>query len=82
MANKLLLGKKCLVTGATSGIGLSTVKVFLAEGASVCATGRNVEVRFLATCLHLWIILVLFRLARACVCVCVCVYVCVCQFCS
>jgi len=41
-AGKLLLaGKLCLVTGATSGIGRATVKVFLNHGAKVFATGRN-----------------------------------------
>mmetsp|Transcript_17016 Transcript_17016/g.19002 ORF Transcript_17016/g.19002 Transcript_17016/m.19002 type:complete len:270 (+) Transcript_17016:30-839(+) len=39
----LLAGKLCLVTGATSGIGAATARVFVKEGAKVCATGRNQE---------------------------------------
>jgi len=38
-----LAGKLALVTGASSGIGLSIAKMFVAEGAKVCATGRNEE---------------------------------------
>jgi NAD(P)-dependent dehydrogenase (short-subunit alcohol dehydrogenase family) len=37
----LLAGKRAIVTGASSGIGLATVRVFIKEGAVVCATGRN-----------------------------------------
>eukprot|EP00658_Telonema_sp_P-2_P019276 TRINITY_DN17594_c0_g1_i4.p1 TRINITY_DN17594_c0_g1~~TRINITY_DN17594_c0_g1_i4.p1 ORF type:complete len:260 (-),score=44.34 TRINITY_DN17594_c0_g1_i4:358-1137(-) len=37
----MLAGKRALVTGASSGIGLATVRVFINEGATVCATGRN-----------------------------------------
>jgi NAD(P)-dependent dehydrogenase (short-subunit alcohol dehydrogenase family) len=40
-----LAGKKALVTGASSGIGRAIAKYFRAEGASVCATGRNEEGR-------------------------------------
>jgi len=37
----LLAGKKAVVTGATSGIGLEIAKKFLALGADVCIIGRN-----------------------------------------
>ncbi len=36
-----LAGKKILITGASSGIGRATARIFAKEGASVCATGRN-----------------------------------------
>jgi NAD(P)-dependent dehydrogenase (short-subunit alcohol dehydrogenase family) len=36
-----LEGKIALVTGGTSGIGLATVKRFVAEGAFVFVTGRR-----------------------------------------
>jgi NAD(P)-dependent dehydrogenase (short-subunit alcohol dehydrogenase family) len=36
-----LIGKRTLITGGTSGIGLETAKQFLAEGARVIVTGVN-----------------------------------------
>lgn len=36
-----LAGKRVLVTGASKGIGLATVRMFLAEGASVTAVSRR-----------------------------------------
>lgn len=38
-----LNGKVAIVTGATSGIGLATAKVYLKEGAKVVLTGRSQE---------------------------------------
>ena len=40
---EILKGKRVLVTGGGSGIGLAITKKCLSEGASVVITGRNVE---------------------------------------
>lgn len=37
----ILQGKKIIVTGGSSGIGLAMAKKFLSEGAEVLITGRN-----------------------------------------
>ena len=38
---RMLAGKRCVVSGATSGIGMAVAKHFVKEGARVAATGRN-----------------------------------------
>src|SRR6185436_10249979 len=39
----LLTGKKIVVIGGTTGIGLSAAKAFIAEGANVVVVGRNAD---------------------------------------
>ena len=39
----LLEGKRALITGGTTGLGLAVARRFLAEGARVVITGRDLE---------------------------------------
>ena len=39
----LLAGKRALITGGTTGLGLAVAGRFLAEGARVVITGRDPE---------------------------------------
>lgn len=43
MFKQLLDQKACVITGGSSGIGLSIARTFVAEGASIIITGRNQE---------------------------------------
>lgn len=38
-----LKGKVAIITGASSGIGAVTAKLFAQKGCSLCLTGRNEE---------------------------------------
>jgi NAD(P)-dependent dehydrogenase (short-subunit alcohol dehydrogenase family) len=43
MSAQVLAGKKIVVIGGTTGMGLSAAKIFVEEGARVIAVGRNID---------------------------------------
>lgn len=41
MNNRVLLGKRCVITGGSRGIGLAIAELFAAQGATCTLVGRN-----------------------------------------